>query len=84
MPGDLKVHVIEGRDDPNEGVIGVLRDMLARAESGELQSVAVAAVSRRGFCCTQYDAGDRSLELLGALTVCRRRVENLYADAEGF
>lgn len=80
MAGELRA--IDCGDAPAPGVVEVLRDMLTRAESGELQAVAVAAVGRTGHSCTQYDHNGRAVELLGVIGVLRRRVEDVFA--EGF
>ena len=78
MAGELRA--IECGDAPDAEVIDVLRGMLERAERGDIRAVAIAGVGRGGYSCTVYEHGGRALELLGALTVVRRRVEDVFAE----
>lgn len=62
---------VESSPEPVEGVVELLRDLLARAEAGEIRGVAVVAITGDkaiGYG-HQHDRGDASwVSLLGGVT----------------
>lgn len=54
--------------EPNESLVAVCRDLLARAESGSLQSLIATGFSSEGSRLALWaDAHDNFYEMLGAL-----------------
>lgn len=70
----VRLHALAHAKDPD--VIEKLEDLLARARSGELQAIAVAAITSDGGASTVW-AGDRWAALLGCTfdLLCRLREE---------
>lgn len=63
------VSLVDRRAAPNEGVVETLRDLLARAEAGEIVNFAWAAVERDGGSCDGACAGPYAVTLVGALSL---------------
>lgn len=59
---------------PVPEVVDMLRDLLARAEAGEIVAIGVATVKPDGSIGTGYHDGDRVWPLLGAIQHCAIRL----------
>lgn len=55
-------------------VVQLLRDMLERAERGDVVAVAVAGVTATGGVASAYRSGDRFFALLGSVTLLQARM----------
>ena len=55
-------------------VVQLLRDMLERAERGDVVAVAVAGVTATGGATSAYRSGDRFFALLGSVTFLQARM----------
>lgn len=69
------------KSPPDEKVIAVIRDLLARAEAGEIRSIAAAVITSSGSAGSGYAFAERAsvVQLLGATCVLRRELEDLIA-----
>jgi hypothetical protein len=71
---------------PSTGCVAALEEMLAMAKSGEITSVAIAAISSTGGCYrkTRSDASkDGLLALTGATRMLCRMVEDQLVEIWG-
>jgi len=64
-------------------LVGALEDLLARARSGELVSIAVAGETSDNCIATLYEGRDRdNYRLIGALFELQRRLLQLVTESE--
>ena len=66
--------------EPDEEVVALLEDMLARAKSGELRTAAIASATSDGHILTGYVVKDSLFTTMGALAHLSRRVGELAGD----
>lgn len=59
---------------PVPEVVDLLRELLARAEAGDIVAIGIATVKPDGSIGTGYHAGERVWPLLGAIQHCAIRV----------
>lgn len=63
---------------PNEGVLDMLKTLLAKAEAGELQQLAFAGINADGSASTGF-VGSGATALLGAATRLQFRLSEALA-----
>jgi hypothetical protein len=76
----MKAVVVELRRTPDPEVLETCRDLLARAERGELRSVAIAAITEDGEAIAHAAADDYRAQLVGALELCKLRLFGLISE----
>lgn len=66
--------------EPDEEVVALLEDMLARAKSGELRTAAIAGATNDGCVISGFVVKDSLFTTIGALAYLSRRVGELAGD----
>lgn len=68
------VKLVTSRVESNKQTIDLLRDWLARAERGEVVSVALVGVAQDGRTISAWTAAENSSSLVGGLEILKYRV----------
>lgn len=72
--------VTEVKKSTNKETIDILEDMLERAKSGDIQSIAVAAVTNSCQTLNCFSGDYYPMSLIGELRVLEREVIDLCVD----
>lgn len=72
-----RLGVVEFRPQPIPEVVGLAREVLRRAESGEIMALGVAAVHADGAIANAYEVGTSWAGLLAGASCLRRRLEDV-------
>lgn len=68
------------RPPVDQDVIDKLKSLLARAESGELSSIAFAYVDREGMTGSEFSEAAYGSQLLGAIAALQYRYASSWLD----
>ena len=64
----------------DEDTVGILKDMLSRAESGDIQSIAIAGVTNSAENFNVFSGSYYPISLIGELRVLEREIIDLCVD----
>lgn len=67
---------IVAKNEPNEQLVSDLREMLARAEKGEIVAGAIAVIDRQDTVTTCYAHSNKRFALLGGIAYLKYRLCN--------
>lgn len=71
------------RHQRSQDTIDILKDLLARAETGEVQEIAVAWVNNRGETANVRSCSEDLSRLLGSITIMQYRLtKDIYDNGE--
>ena len=65
---------------PNQDVVDMLKEILARAEAGDIRALAYAAVTHDDVAVTSFTDGLNRFMLLGALDYVKHRINTSIED----
>lgn len=72
--------VSEIKNKPNQEIIDILKDVLDRAESGNIQSIAIAGVTGNAQTLNVFSGAVEPIALIGELRVLEREIIDLCVD----